>query len=210
MAEASSWVLASPYADKTLIKNVLGLAQGRQLFPYAPQTRWVELILNDEYHGLYTLTEKIERGKNKMDVASVEEGGFIFNVDAGDSPYVESKQGTKYTLVYPEEDADETTAGQRRTGWRNGSRLRGPLSDEDYTHYAHVESFVDYFLQQELWKNIDGFRKSMYMYKGADDKVHMGPSGTSTWAPPACPSTGAPIPGLAPRQARIRRPSPMT
>src|SRR5262245_14109857 len=36
MNPASSWVLASPYADKTLIKNVLGFAQGRRLFPYAP------------------------------------------------------------------------------------------------------------------------------------------------------------------------------
>src|SRR5262245_22681759 len=49
MAPASSWVLGSPYADKTLIKNVLGLAQARQLFPYAPQTRWVEVILNGQY-----------------------------------------------------------------------------------------------------------------------------------------------------------------
>src|SRR5215831_12499998 len=48
MARASSWVVSGPYADKTLIKNVLGLAQGRELFPYAPRTRWVELILNGD------------------------------------------------------------------------------------------------------------------------------------------------------------------
>src|SRR6185503_11742632 len=59
MAEASSWVLASPYADKTLIKNVLGLAQARQLFPYAPQTRWVELILNGFFFNDTAITEKI-------------------------------------------------------------------------------------------------------------------------------------------------------
>jgi hypothetical protein len=39
-----------------------------------------------------------------------------------------------------------------------------------------VESFIDYFLQQELWKNIDGFRKSMYLHRDADGKLHMGPS----------------------------------
>ena len=175
MVEASSWVLASPYADKTLIKNVLGLAQARQLFPYAPETRWVELILNDEYHGVYTLTEKIERGKNKVDVASVEEGGFILSVDAGDRPYVESEQGTKYTMVYPEEDAEIPA---HRMDWLREwlSAFEASLSTASYTRYVHVESFVDYFLQQELWKNIDGFRKSMYLYKDADDKVHMGPS----------------------------------
>jgi hypothetical protein len=177
MAKASTWVLASPYADKTLIKNVLGLAQARQLFPYAPQTRWVELILNDEYRGVYALTEKIERGKSKVDVPSVEEGGFIFDVDAGDSPYVESEQGTKYTMVYPEEPDEEEIAAPVMD-WLGDwlSAFEASLSTENYTHYVHVESFIDYFLQQELWKNIDGFRKSMYLYKGADDKVHMGPS----------------------------------
>jgi hypothetical protein len=176
-AEASSWVLASPYADKTLIKNVLGLAQARRLFPYAPQTRWVELILNGDYHGVYTLTEKIERGKNKVDVPSLEHGGFILNVDAGDVPYVESQQGTQYSWVYPDgDDVDEIPAPVLDWVEEWLSAFEASLSTEHYTHYVHVASFVDYFLQQELWKNIDGFRKSMYLYKGADHKIHMGPS----------------------------------
>jgi len=177
MAEASSWVLASPYADKTLIKNVLGLAQARQLFPYAPQTRWVELILNGDYHGVYTLTEKIERGRHKVDVPPIENGGFILNVDAGDSPYVESDQGTRYTLVYPEGDGDEEFSPRTMSWLRKWlSAFEASLSTDDYTRYVHSQSFIDYFLQQELWKNIDAFRKSMYLYKGADHKLHMGPS----------------------------------
>jgi hypothetical protein len=173
MGRASSWVLAAPYADKTLIKNVLGLAQARRLFPYAPQTRWVELILNGDYHGVYALTERIERAGNKLDVASVEQGGFILDVDAGDEPYIESEQGTKYTLVYPSDDDDES-ALESLAEWL--SRFEASLSTEDYRRYVHVPSFVDYFLQQELWKNVDGFRKSMYLHRGADGKVHMGPS----------------------------------
>jgi hypothetical protein len=97
-------------------------------------------------------------------------------LDAGDSPYVKSEQGTKYTMVYPEESDDEETFAPLRD-WLGEwlSAFEASLSTDNYTHYVHVESFVDYFLQQELWKNIDGFRKSMYLYKGADDKVHMGP-----------------------------------
>jgi hypothetical protein len=170
MARASSWVLGGPYADKTLIKNVLGLAQARQLFPYAPQTRWVELILNGDYHGVYALTEKIERGKSKVDVPSAEKGGFILKLDAGDPPTVESEQGTRYTLVYPEKE-EETSAAL--TAWL--SAFEASLSGASYTQYVDVESFIDFFLQEELWKNVDGFRKSLYLYRGADQKVHMGP-----------------------------------
>jgi hypothetical protein len=175
MGEASSWVLASPYADKTLVKNVLGLAQARQLFPYAPDTRWVELILDGEYHGVYTLTERIERGKHKVNVPSVEQGGFILAIDAGDTPYIESEQGTQYTLVYPKE-RDEVSAPVMEELARWLSAFEASLPTENYTQYVHVESFIDYFLQEELWKNIDGFRKSMYLHRAADGKVHLGPS----------------------------------
>jgi len=176
MAPASSWVVSGPYADKTLIKNVLGLAQARELFPYAPRTRWVELILNDDYHGVYALTEKIERGKDKVAVPSVKEGGFILRIEAGDTPYVETERGTKYTLVYPKKIDDPSSAAAMHSLLEWLSAFEASLSTDDYTRYIDVDSFIDYFLQEELWKNIDGFRKSVYLYKGADEKLHMGPS----------------------------------
>ena len=175
MAKGSSWVLASPYADKTLIKNALGLAQARQLFPYAPLTRWVELVLNGEYHGVYALTEKIERAKEKVDIPALEQGGFILKVDDGDEPYVESDRGTRFTMVYPK-DHEGVPASTLDWLKRWLSRFEASLSTDHYTRYVHEKSFIDYFLQQELWKNIDGFRKSMYLHKGADHEVHMGPS----------------------------------
>lgn len=175
MTPAATWVLASPYADKTLIKNVVGLAQARELFPYAPQTRWIELVLNGEYHGVYTLTEKIERGADKIDVPSLRRGGFILKVDAGDEPYVVSGRGTKFTLVYPD---DEDDLSESSLHWLQQwlTSFEASLATASYHRYAHEKSFIDYFLQQELWRNIDGFRKSMYLHKGADHKVHMGPS----------------------------------
>ena len=39
-----------------------------------------------------------------------------------------------------------------------------------------MASFIDYFLRQELWKNIDGFRRSMHLHRDADGKLHMAPS----------------------------------
>jgi hypothetical protein len=174
MAPASDWVLASPYADKTLVKNVLGLAQARELFPYAPDTRWIELILNGAYHGVYTLTEKIERGESKVDVPPVEEGGFVAQINGGKTPYLESEQGTRYTLVYPDEPDEDAAAMAALTAWL--SDFEASLSSERYTEYVHAPSFIDYFLQQELWKNIDGFRRSMFLHRAADGRLHMGPS----------------------------------
>jgi hypothetical protein len=78
-------------------------------------------------------------------------------------------------MVYPEDH--EGLPNSSRDWLREWlSAFEATLSTQNYARYVHEKSFIDYFLQQELWKNIDGFRKSMYLYKDADHKVHMGPS----------------------------------
>ena len=54
------WVLAAPYSDKSLMRNVLAHRTARALGRYAPHTRFVELVLNGNYRGVYVLTQRIE------------------------------------------------------------------------------------------------------------------------------------------------------
>ena len=44
-----------------------------------------------------------------------------------------------------------------------------------YTNYIDVASFIDYFIINELTKNIDGYRLSTYMHKDKGGKLKMGP-----------------------------------
>ena len=44
-----------------------------------------------------------------------------------------------------------------------------------YLEYMDMESFVDYFLLNELFKNIDAFRLSTYLVKDKNEKLEMGP-----------------------------------
>lgn len=44
-----------------------------------------------------------------------------------------------------------------------------------YTNYIDVESFVDFFIINEITGNIDGYRLSTYMYKDKGGKLKMGP-----------------------------------
>ena len=39
---------------------------------YAANYRFVELVINDEYRGLYILTEKIKRDNNRVDIAKLD------------------------------------------------------------------------------------------------------------------------------------------
>lgn len=51
LPEEHDWILAAPYADRTLLRNVLTYELARQMGHYAPRTRFCELILNGSYQG---------------------------------------------------------------------------------------------------------------------------------------------------------------
>ena len=49
------------------------------------------------------------------------------------------------------------------------------VSERDYNNYIDIDSFVDYFILNELTGNIDAYRLSTYMHKNRGGKLKMGP-----------------------------------
>ena len=41
---------------------------------YTPQATWVDLYLNGEYQGLYQISEKVEVGNGRVEIADQEAG----------------------------------------------------------------------------------------------------------------------------------------
>ena len=62
------WVLVSSYPDKTLMRNAVAHEMAKQLeyLEYTPTHILIELYLNGEYRGVYTIAEKIEFGGGKI------------------------------------------------------------------------------------------------------------------------------------------------
>lgn len=94
----SDWVLYAPWADKSLLRDVLSYELGNELGQYAPRTRMVELFLvtqgtrvrRADYFGVYVLEERITRDKFRLNLAKLEAdensepditGGYIFKKD---------------------------------------------------------------------------------------------------------------------------------
>ena len=198
------WILYAPYSDKSLIRNFLTYNLGEKLGWYAPRTKFVELYLNDQYMGVYVLTEKIKRNKNRVDISKLNPdensgddltGGYIVKIDKttgaanGDgwnSPF--PSIGKQYGIIrfqyhYPRED--EITQEQKNyiqqfiTDFETA--LKGPQFRHQYLgyrKYINVESFIDFSIMNELTKNIDGYRLSTFLYKdkdSRDDKLYIGP-----------------------------------
>ncbi len=101
LPKESDWVLYAPYADKTLMRNVLAYELSNQIGRWAPRTKFVELFLNEsgdkvsrsDYLGVYVLEEKMKRDRSRVDIANLGpddnalpklSGGYIFKKDHGD------------------------------------------------------------------------------------------------------------------------------
>lgn len=174
------WVLAAPYSDKSLIRNALAYRTARAMGRYAPRTRFVELVLNGDYRGVYVLTQRIELGKGRVEVdEDGVSGGYLLelttrNQAAGDRHLLSPV--TRQPFLFADPGRDELST--REAGWIRGylGRFERALyRGGDWRRRLDVPAAVDYVLLQELFKNADGFFSSTYMHKGRGARLALGP-----------------------------------
>jgi len=200
MPAESDWVLGANYLDKTLIRNALTLDLYRSMGHYSSRYKNVELFLNNEYQGVYALMEKPKRNINRVNIAKLDptdntlpyvSGGYIIKIDRPSEPGWYSHLAGNcpanskffYQYVYPHDS--DITASQRNylqtyvndfETLMNSANYNDPVNG--YPKYIDIDSFIDFFIINELSKNIDGYRLSTYMFKKSNiegGKLFIGP-----------------------------------
>ena len=205
MPEENDWCLLSFYNDKSFARNTLAFELFRQLGNYSIRSRLCELILNDEYQGIYLLTENVKRDKNRIDIATLKAtdndgeeltGGYIFKVDysnwndswtSGFRPWENKNRSVNFVYHYP--DWDEITTEQKNYIQNYVDDFEHELYNNDfesganrYSEFIDVNSFIDYFLINETARNVDGYKKSCYFHKDKVGKIVAGPVWDFDWA----------------------------
>ena len=202
MPEENDWVLYAPYSDKSLLRNVLTYHLARKMGQYASRTQFCELILNAEYRGIYVFMEKIKCDKNRIDISKLRKkevagddvtGGYIIKIDEDNGPERgwESKvfplyqnyqpiffqyHYPEYDEIMPEQQAYIQNFVQEFETVLVDSHFSNP--ETGYTNYVNLQSFIDHFIINEFAKNIDAFRRSVYLYKdknSVDGRLVAGP-----------------------------------
>ncbi|MEY4986328.1 MAG: hypothetical protein RL567_107 [Bacteroidota bacterium] len=202
-ASESDWVLNASYNDRTFLRDVLAQQLAGQFGLQHSKTRYVEVILNDAYQGIYILMEKIKQGGSRLDIADLTPtdnagdevtGGYLVKIDKSsgapsrswNSAYVSGK-GTEKGLFQIEYPKSENITTQQFTYIKNYvNTFEKSLQEEQplkatttYRSMMDMPSFVNYFLLNELSRNVDGYRLSTYFYKDKDSKggkLTMGPA----------------------------------
>jgi hypothetical protein len=188
--EDNDWILYAPYNDKTLIRNVLTYDLGNLMGNYSPRTQMCEVILNGEYQGVYVFMERIKQNPGRVNIDELAyddtlgnelTGGYILKVDkttsggivAWTSPYTCAAPGwgpIEYQMHDPEIDTMHPLQLQYIedyvTDWEDA--LAGPNFADPvlgYAPYIDELSFIDFFIVNEISKNVDGYRISTFLYK---------------------------------------------
>lgn len=191
MEAHSTWVLHGPYLDKTLIRNYMWYNKAGQIMEWAPDVRFCEVFVNGGYQGIYVMTEQIGIGDGRIDItkykANTGISSYILCVDrvsVNDKEMIDNfthytkKIGTRVEIKYPGES--KITPELERYINRDLSRFEKALYSYDYDSYRYgyqnyidVDSFVDYFIINEVTQNTDAGYFSTYIYKDVGGKLKM-------------------------------------
>ncbi|MBQ1315935.1 MAG: GBS Bsp-like repeat-containing protein [Lachnospiraceae bacterium] len=189
MPKAKKWVLLANSFDDTLIRNSTSFHLAEQLgMPFVPDSTAVELWIDGDYRGSYTIGEKVEIDKNRLDLS--DPFGVIAELDnefyKDEDFYFYDTYLSKYFAI--QEAVDEDTPGQAQAALeRFHTRLDEFLSWvldaqptaitlEALSAYIDVDSFAKWYLVNEYTLNVECVFTSWFWYAdGDDDLIHLGP-----------------------------------
>lgn len=191
MPAENDWLLIANYNDKSFARNILPFHFFDEMGHYSIRSRLVDVVLDGNYQGIYLLCEKIKRDINRVNIANLTPteitspdvtGGYMLKIDYWDNS---NSWQLNYSpincptadvhMVYVDPKAAEIVP-QQASYIQNffndfetalySSTFDDPLIG--YRKYIDVGSFIDYFLVNEVTRNIDGFKKSRYFSKDKD------------------------------------------
>ncbi len=194
MGKAKKWILLANYYDGTMIRTKVFFDLAKEIgMDDAPDSVFLDLYIDGDYKGVYQLTEKIEIGSARIDLA--DEKGVIVEMESEqrlgevNDPYFRTAV-TRKPFVYKDyvTDFEATDAETLAKVAQVRSFFEGFINDFERAIYARspdwetissmidVDSFILYYFLNEYGEQVDCTLASTYFYiDGATDVLHCGP-----------------------------------
>lgn len=182
------WVLLANYADKTLLRNYLALAMGRQsALTYTPRTRNVDVVLNGKYQGTYLWGEQIKVSEGRVNIPELSDtdtdsysitGGYLLEVDMrlDEDFWFRTTNNAAITIKSPEDIPDTQLNYIQNYVQQAENAIMSSGDPNAYEQYLDTETLIDWYWINELFKNHDAqFVSSVFMHKDRGGKLRFGP-----------------------------------
>lgn len=191
--KCKKWVLINSYRDKTLMRNPVAWAMSKRgEKEWTPWCQPVDLIVNGDYHGTYTLADAVSVDNKRIRITEMTEldideetitGGYFVEVDnnASREPYhFSSSHGNPISVHEPDEDVIQPEQfNYIKNTWNNmenitfGSNYSDP--DNGFRSVLDIESFLRHFLISEFNGNTDMICQVFFFKEREDDHFYTGP-----------------------------------
>lgn len=200
MPKENDWVLNSLAFDQTGMRDVISYELSEKMGQYAPRRVYCEVVINNDYKGLYVFMEKIKADDNRVNIEKMDEtcnsypevtGGYITKADktTGNDQVAWTMQGygngwwggpsTDFIHHYPK--PDNITNAQHNYI----KSVFFDIADKAGSHNTSIEngissiidipSFVDFMMIAEFSSNVDIYSFSTFFHKDRKGKLRAGP-----------------------------------
>lgn len=192
-AKCKKWVLINSYRDKTLMRNPVAWAMSKRgELQWTPWSQVVDLVVNGDYRGTYTLADAVTIDKNRIRITEMTEtdtegealtGGYYIEADnnySRETYHFMSSHGNTMSVHEPDEDIMQPAQFQYiQNTWNN---MEGIVFGKNYTDseaglrsVVDVESFLRWFLISEFNGNTDMICQVFLYKERGDDHFYTGP-----------------------------------
>lgn len=163
-----NWILKN---DEDMYPNVIASLKVNELLgmQWTPRYKWVHLVMNNSYRGLYQLIESVRRNPDcRIDVSK---SGYIIEYDAYwwnedvwfDTPLHKQWPSMNYSVKYP--DSEDITQEQIQYISDYMSTVESSINDGTYAQYMDVESYARWLLGADILGIGDAAGFNMFITK---------------------------------------------
>ena len=184
LKKIKNYVLLADYTDKSLLRNYLGHKLSTYLNSfYTLETRHTHVYLNDEYMGVYLMTEQVKDDKEGL-VIGVNDNHYLLELEQGEDRIANEgiedihwfHEGVNLVIKDPDMDDFEPSEVSSKITYLHNfiKQMSDSFDKENYDEFIDVDNFIDYFIVHEIFKTVDIGYSSVYSVI-QNNKLYMGP-----------------------------------
>lgn len=188
-------LLAHADDNKGFLRNFVGFNLGKRIgLPWTPSMQPCEVVINDDYRGLYFLTESIRVDGDRVNIEELDDnisdpslisGGYIVELDNYDEEnQIRMEEKGKYPgykdMLRVTFDTPEVYSDLQRRFVKDQftaiNDLIGADSD-DMWKYLDMDDLARYYIVEEIISHTEAFHGSTYIFRdrGEGQKWHFSP-----------------------------------
>ena len=180
MAKARTWVLLANWADLSLLRNQIVLDMSREIgLRYAVSCVQADVWINGAYNGLYLLTEKIQIGKNRVNITDLEEETEKVNPAPFTPGQLVKDKSKTFPLLrsYPDvQDPEDITGGyiltiEKKARLKYNGSLAGFRTPDDLSIRVKEPTYPSRAQTEYLYRRFTELQQALIAKDGVNPKT---------------------------------------